>query len=51
MVEIDVFLMTPKHQYHLSQWGKCVYDAQSQNERGLWCESKSMPIGKWTLIL
>ena len=45
------FLMKPKHQYHLSQWGECVYDAQSWNERRLWCEFEFMPIGKWTLTL
>ena len=27
MVERDVFLMKPKRQYHLSQWGECVYGA------------------------
>ena len=35
----EVFLMKPKHQYHLSQWGERVYDAQSWNEGGLLCES------------
>ena len=25
MVESNILLMKPKHQYHLSQWGKCVY--------------------------
>ena len=51
MIEKDVFLMKPKHQYHLSQWGECVYDAQSWNETRLWCEFEFMPIGKWTLTL
>ena len=27
MVKREVFLMKPKHKYHLSQWGKCVYGA------------------------
>ena len=27
MVENDVFLMKPKHEYHLSQLEECVYDA------------------------
>ena len=26
-VERDVFLMKPKPEYHLSQWGECVNDA------------------------
>ena len=25
--EREVFLMKPKHQYHLSQWRECVYGA------------------------
>ena len=29
MIIRDVFLMKPKHQYHLSHKGECVYDAQS----------------------
>ena len=39
MVEREVILMKPKHQYHLSQWGKCVYGAQSWIEKRLLCES------------
>ena len=27
MVEKDVFLMKLEHEYHLFQWGECVYDA------------------------
>ena len=51
MVEKEVFLIKRKHQYHLSQWGECVYVAQSWNEKRLWCESVFIQIGKWTLIL
>ena len=29
MVERKIFLMKPKHQYHLSHRVKCVYDAES----------------------
>ena len=32
-VESEVSLMKPKHQYQLSQWAKCVYSAQSWEER------------------
>ena len=51
MAEREVFLMKPKHQYHLSQWGECVYGAQSWYERRLLCEFVFIPIEKWTLIL
>ena len=27
MVKREVFLMKPKHQYHLSWWGECIYGA------------------------
>ena len=43
--------MKPKHQYHLSQWGECVYGAQSLKERRLLMESVFIPIEKWTIIL
>ena len=49
--------MKPKHLYNLSQYGECVYGAQSWNERGLLCESMfvqidgRMLIDGWTLIL
>ena len=33
LVIIDVFIMKPKHQYHLSQQGERVYHGQSQKER------------------
>ena len=47
----EVFLMKPKHQYHLSQWGERVYDAQSWNEIRLLCESMFIPIERCTSIL
>ena len=46
----EVFLMKPKHKYHLSQWGQHVYDAQSWNEMRLLCESAFIPIERHTLI-
>ena len=27
IMEGKTFLAEPKHQYHVSQWGECVYDA------------------------
>ena len=51
MVEREVFLTKPRHQYHLSQRGECVYGAQSWNERRLLCESVFIPIEKQALIL
>ena len=51
MAEREVFLMKPKHQYHLSQWKECVYGAQSWYERRLLCEFMFIPIEKRTLIL
>ena len=51
MVGSNVFVMKPKHQYHLCQWEECVYGAQSWKERRLSCESMIIPIDKWTLIL
>ena len=47
----DVFLRKPKHQYHLSHRGECVYDAQSWKERRLLCESMYIPIKSRTSIL
>ena len=46
-----VFVKKPKHQYHQSQWGECVYDAQSWKERRLLCESIFILIERQTLIL
>ena len=40
----EVSLTKPKHQYHLSQWGEFVYDAQSWNETRLLCECMFIPI-------
>ena len=51
LVTREVFLLKPKQQYHKSQRGECVYDAQSWKERRLLCESKFIPIEIWTLIL
>ena len=51
MVESKVFLIKPKHQYHLSQRGEFVYGAQSLNQRRLLHESMFIPIDRWTLIL
>ena len=48
MVGRDVFLKKPMHQYHLSQWGECVYGAQSWNESRVLSESMFFPIEKWT---
>ena len=47
----EVFRMNPKHQYHLSQRGERVYDAQSWNEMRLLYESTFILIEKRTLIL
>ena len=35
MADREVFLIKPKHHYYLSQWGECVYCAQSWKERRL----------------
>ena len=51
LVEREVFLMKPKHQYHLSQLEECVYSAQSWNEKSLFCESIFIPIEKQASIL
>ena len=40
MVERDVFLMKPKHQYHLSQWGEWICGTQSLKKRRILCESE-----------
>ena len=39
MVEREAFLMKPKHEYHLSQWGNSAYGAQPLKEKRLLCES------------
>ena len=47
----EASLTKPKHQYHFSQWGECVYDAQLWNEMGLLCKSMFVPIERCTSIL
>ena len=47
----EVFIMKPKHQYHLSQLGECVYDAQSWNGTRLLYESMFIPNERCTSIL
>ena len=51
MATREVFLMKPKHQYHLSQRGERVYDAQSWNEMRLLSESMFIPIERHDSIL
>ena len=51
LVRREAFLMKPKHQYHKSQRGEWVYDAQSREERSLLCESMSIQIEIRTSIL
>ena len=50
MVGIEVFLMKPKHQFHLLQWVEWVYVTQSWKERRLLCVSVFVLIDKQTLI-
>ena len=47
----EIFLLKPKHQYHLSQRGECFYDAKSLKERRLLCQSMFFLIERRTLIL
>ena len=51
MVKKEVFLIKPKHQNHLSQWGECDYGAQSWKEKRLLCESIFISTEGWTSIL
>ena len=51
MVGKKAFLMKPRHQCHLSQWGEWVFGSQSWKERRLLCESLFIQIDKWSLIL
>ena len=51
MMELNVFLMKPKQQCHLSQWVKEVYGPRSRNEGRLLCESIFVLIDRQTLIL
>ena len=50
MVEREAFLLKPKHQCHLSQWGDCVYGALSWIKRRLLCSSMFVTINGQTLI-
>ena len=50
MVRKVVFLMKSKCQYHLSQWGECVFGTQSWNESRLLCESMFVQIDMRALI-
>ena len=50
MVEREVFLMKPRHQYHLSQWEEWICGAQSLEERRLLCEFMFILIDRQTLI-
>ena len=43
MVGSEVFLIKPKHQYHLFQWGEYIYGAQSWKEKRLLHESMFNP--------
>ena len=51
MVEREVFLMKPEHQYHLSHQGHSVYNAQSWKEKRLLSESIFILIERWASIL
>ena len=46
----EAFLLKPKHQYHESQRGECVYDSQSWRETRLLCESMFILIERRTSI-
>ena len=50
MVEREVLHMKPNHQYHLSQWGECVYSAPSWKEKRLLYESTFIPIGQNLIV-
>ena len=51
MVEREVFLMNPRHQYHLSQREEWIYGAQSLKGRRLLRASKFIQIERWALVL
>ena len=51
MVEREVFLINPKHQYYLLQRGDCVYGSQSLKEKRLLSESMFTPIERRLSIL
>ena len=50
MVEREVFLMKPSHQYHLSQRGEWICGAKSLKEKRLLCEFVFIPTDRQTLI-
>ena len=50
MMGREVFLMKPKHQCHLSQWGEYVYGAQSQKKSRLLCASMFVTIDERAVI-
>ena len=45
------FSFETEDQYHLCQWGECVYGALSWKEIRLLRESMIIPIDEWTFIL
>ena len=51
MVERKAFLLKPKYQWLLSQWGEYVYGAQSWKKRRLLRESVFALIDRWALTL
>ena len=51
MVEIVVFPIKLKHQYHLSQWRECIYGVQSWNKGRLLWKSVFIPIERQISIL
>ena len=50
-IERKAFPTKPKHQYHLSQWGECVFVASLGKECRLLKESLFVSFEGWTLIL
>ena len=51
MVEKDVFLVNPKHQYYLSQWGEWICGTQSLKDKRLLSESVFIQSKNELLIL
>ena len=51
MMKRKAFLLKPKHQCHLSQWGEWANGAQLWKERRLLYESTFIAIDKWILTL
>ena len=45
------FLLQPKPQYHLSQWGECVYGVESWKEKRLFWEYAFVEIDQRILTL